>query len=148
MPDPVSCCILACWLAPAGLCGEPVSLNWLGGTPPGVNWRELGRPLAARDSATERKGSHSPELMERSCLCRPGLWRIGLTVRSSGDGFATVAGPQHADSLKLSLGATPTVLGKPTIQLREDGQSIEIDTGRCKSLLPKQGSVFLELDDD
>jgi len=59
-------------------------------------------------------------------------------------GFATVAGPQTSDSLKLSLGATPTVLGKPTIQLREDGQSIEIDTGRCKTRLPKQGSVFLD----
>ena len=135
--------LLAGWPLRA-FAAEPVSLNWLGGTPPavstGVSWGvPWPRGTVQQNQGFTLTGADGTILPLQTWPLA--YWPDGSLKWS---GFATVAGQQTSDSLKLSLGATPTVLGKPTIQLREDGQSIEIDTGRCKTRLPKQGSVFLD----
>src|SRR5262245_39456916 len=135
--------LLAAWPLRA-LAIDPVSLNWLGGTPPaastGVSW---GVPWPR---GTVRK-NHSFTLTEAGGNILPlqtwplAYWPDGSLKWSA---FASVAGTQTSGSLKLTPGATSTAPGIPTIQLREDGQSVEIDTGPLKTRVAKQGRFFLD----
>jgi len=59
-------------------------------------------------------------------------------------GFAAVADPNTAGQLNLEAGASAVPDGTPEIKVTQNGETIEIDTGRFQCRVSRQGTFLIE----
>jgi hypothetical protein len=121
---------------------QPVTLNWLDGTPPpvpqsvswGVPWPK--GMLQKTDPLVIRTADGQPVPAQVWPLA---YWPDGSVMWS---GQSIVAAPGMAGPLQLSVG--PAAAPARAIACTEDGQSLTIDTGAIRVRIPKQGSNLVD----
>ncbi len=120
-----------------------VTLDWLGGDPPpmavGVSWGVPWPRGAIRKEQTFTLRAAGKSLPLQS-------WPLAFWPDGSlkWTGFATVAGPETAGPLELSLGGSQTTGGAAAVAVKETREAVEVDTGRLQCLLPRQGSSLID----
>jgi exo-rhamnogalacturonan lyase-like protein len=136
--------VAGCALPAAAQSASSVELKWLGDTPPaapiGVSW---GTPWpqgkVRRDQAFTLTTADGKSLPLQSW---PLAWWPDGSIKWSG--FATVAGPETAGSLRLSLSNTAEPTSVPVVHVRQSDTTIEIDTGRLKVRIPRWGASLID----
>jgi hypothetical protein len=123
--------------------GQDVSLNWLDKSPPslpqGVSWGvPLPKGKVQKTRTFSLKTANGKTLPLQSWPLA--YWPDG-TMKWMG--FATVAGPDAVGPLTVTTEPTPTVAG-PALQVTQNDDTIEINTGALKCRLPKQGLFLID----
>jgi hypothetical protein len=123
--------------------GEPVALRWLGDQPPrvasGVSW---GVPWA--------KGTAIPSNQTFTLTTADGrtlplqTWPLATWPDGSlkWSGFASVAGPDVVGELTLT--PTAAASAKPALSVVDGGDTVRVDTGALRAVIPKSGPVMIE----
>src|SRR5262249_24700828 len=135
--------VARCALPAAAQSSSFVELKWLGDTPPpapmGVSW---GVPWpqgkVRKDQAFTLSTADGKNLPLQSW---PLAWWPDGSIKWSG--FATVAGPETAGSLRLSQSNTAPASGS-VVQVRQSDTTFEIDTGRLKARIPRWGASLID----
>ncbi|HEY6400289.1 MAG TPA: hypothetical protein VI479_02695 [Blastocatellia bacterium] len=136
--------VICCALPAAAQSSSFVELKWLGGKPPatpmGVSW---GAPWpqgkVRKDQAFTLTTADGKSLPLQSW---PLAWWPDGSVKWSG--FATVAGPETAGALRLSLSNTAAATSGPVVQVRQSDTTYEIDTGQLKVRISRWGSSLID----
>jgi exo-rhamnogalacturonan lyase-like protein len=133
-----------CALDAAAQSASSVELKWLGETPPavpmGVSW---GVPWpqgkVRKDQAFSLITADGKSLPLQSW---PLAWWPDGSIKWTG--FATVAGPEATGSLRLSPNKSAAPISVPVVQVRESGTTFEIDTGRLKVRILREGASLID----
>jgi hypothetical protein len=136
--------VARCALPAAAQSASYVELKWLGETPPaapmGVSW---GAPWpqgkVRKEQAFTLTTADGRSLPLQSW---PLAWWPDGSIKWAG--FATVAGPESAGSLRLSLSNTAAPTSGPVVQVRQSDTTFEIDTGRLKVRIPRWGASLID----
>ncbi|HKQ76517.1 MAG TPA: hypothetical protein VJ810_22675 [Blastocatellia bacterium] len=136
--------VVCCALGAAAQSDSFIELKWLGDKPPlapmGVSWgTPWPRGKVRKDQAFTLTTAGGKSLPLQSW---PLAWWPDGSVKWSG--FATVAGPETAGSLRLSLGNTAASTSGSVVQVRQSDTTFEIDTGRLKIRIPMWGASLIE----
>jgi hypothetical protein len=127
--------------APGGAAPQPVTVNWLGGTPApaasgvswGVPWPKGAVAKAQTFTVTAADGKALP-----AQTWPLAYWPDGSVKWS---GFATVAGPAAGPfTIAAAEAATPGA----ALRVRQSDTTIEIDTGVLKCRVPKWGDTLID----
>ncbi len=122
---------------------EPVSIGWLGGEAPavasgvswGVPWQRGIIQKNTEFTLTTTDGKVLP--LQTWAMA---YWPDG-TLKWSG--FAAVVEANDIESFKLTIGSESVTSGTP-VKVIENKQSIEIDTGKLKCRIPRNGSSLVD----
>ncbi|MBN1973452.1 MAG: hypothetical protein JW787_07415 [Sedimentisphaerales bacterium] len=142
----ISACI-ACFTTPSFLSGaqiEPVPLVWLDGEEPpnpsgiswGVPWSHGTVQKTQSFTLTSSDGRNLP--IQTWPLA---YWSDGSLKWS---GFSTVADSNITGPLKLSFGSSTIPDGTSTVQITENNNTIEINTGQIQCRIPRQGAFLID----
>jgi exo-rhamnogalacturonan lyase-like protein len=136
--------VTVCALTAAAQSASSIELKWLGDKPPavpmGVSW---GVPWPQGKVRKEQSFTlTSADEKSLPLQSWPLAWWPDGSIKWTG--FATVAGPEAAGSLRLSPGNNAAPRSVPVVQVRESDTTIEIDTGRLKVLIPRAGANLID----
>lgn len=131
-------------LSAAAQSDSSVILKWLGDKPPatsmgsswGVPWAQGKVRKDQAFTLTTADGKILP------LQTWPLAWWPDGSIKWAG--FATVAGPETAGSLTLSLSNIAPPASGPVVQVRESDTTFEIDTGRLKVRIPRWGGSLID----
>lgn len=121
---------------------EQIALSWLDGAAPGlktgVSWGvPFPRGAVSKSQTFALTAANGNSLPLQS-------WPLAYWPDGSMKwiGFATVAGSDAGQTLRLVRGA-PAIRG-PALQVQQNGNAIDIDTGALRCRIPRRGSNFIE----